>query len=366
MRRLVLLAGVQLLAWCVLATSAEAYDRYSVNRDGTNCRACHGNFRAAPYTSLKDGQNWGDDLHDLHRQTMLSGDCNTCHGSNMFPVMIRSSTGGTGLPAIACQGCHGRAQDTNSGAGLRQHHWRAGETVCANCHADANPANYTPVGEDIRPPYYNTSLANHPNMPLHPCNSAGSEDFAGATTGLDNDGDLSFDMADSQCAANVDLIDFSAEWVAQGVLLAWLTGSEFDCGAFGILRCDPSTDDCAELADYQELAGISVPCEDSPAGAGYEAIDDTAEAGTRYTYYLREYETTGGIRDYGPIVVEVSDPDQGQDPYVPPPDGSSMGDDGGDQLQGCAVPAGRGGGGAATFLLLVLGTLIIIRRRKQS
>jgi len=54
------------------------YDQYSVNKDATNCRLCHGDFRAGSYTSLVDGMNWGN-LHDLHRTTMLGGDCSTCH-----------------------------------------------------------------------------------------------------------------------------------------------------------------------------------------------------------------------------------------------------------------------------------------------
>ena len=48
--------------------------------DATNCRACHGDFRASIYTSPA-GVNWGVNLHDLHRTTMLSGDCNTCHNN---------------------------------------------------------------------------------------------------------------------------------------------------------------------------------------------------------------------------------------------------------------------------------------------
>ena len=78
------------------ANRSQAYDVYSVNRDATNCRACHGDFRASPYTSKVDGQSWADDLHDVHRNTMLSGDCETCHFASRFPVHLDSSTGGTG------------------------------------------------------------------------------------------------------------------------------------------------------------------------------------------------------------------------------------------------------------------------------
>ncbi|MHB8877367.1 MAG: hypothetical protein ACYC8T_27050 [Myxococcaceae bacterium] len=146
------------LAFCLLwAGSAAAYPQYSANKDATNCRACHGDFRAGAYTSLSDGTGWGN-LHDLHRSTMLGGDCSTCHGATRFPALLSSSSGGTGLAPIACAGCHGRAGDnvaanpevaagrSGYGAGLRQHHQRSGIAVCAGCHADANPAAYTPVG----------------------------------------------------------------------------------------------------------------------------------------------------------------------------------------------------------------------------
>jgi len=190
------------------AASAHAYPQYSQNHDATNCRACHGDFRANGYISKVDGQNWGK-LHDVHRQQMLNGDCETCHANNnKFPVLIDSSGGGNGLDALACVGCHGRAEDnTNSnpaaphgyGAGLRQHHVQAGVNVCTSCHADADPNAYTPVGEDVLPPYYATPGSGHPNMPADSCNPQGSEDFAGDADGIDNDGDGNFDAADSDC-----------------------------------------------------------------------------------------------------------------------------------------------------------------------
>jgi hypothetical protein len=71
---------VVILALSVWVQEAQGYDRWSVNKDATNCRACHGDFRASAYTSPA-GVNWGVNLHDLHRTTMLSGDCNTCHMS---------------------------------------------------------------------------------------------------------------------------------------------------------------------------------------------------------------------------------------------------------------------------------------------
>jgi hypothetical protein len=189
------------------ASSSLAYDRWSENGDATNCRSCHGNFRATSYVSLVDGQLWGN-LHNIHRNTMLSGDCEACHGSSDFPVMISSSLGGQGLTSIGCMGCHGREGDNGAanpqspngrGAGLRQRHQNAGVNDCATCHDDADPANYTPVGEHVLPSYYANPGVDHPNMPTGPCNLDGSENFAGATIGLDNDGDGIYDGDDSDC-----------------------------------------------------------------------------------------------------------------------------------------------------------------------
>lgn len=185
---------------------AAAYPYYT---QGSNnyCSGCHGGFRSSNYTSLVDGQNWGN-LHNLHRSTMLSGDCETCHGNNDYPVSLDSSAGGSGLAAISCMGCHGRAEDNvpanpsypfGYGAGLRQHHTSAGVSACLNCHDDADPANYTPVGEDVLPTYYANPGSGHSNMPTSACNEDGSENFAGATIGLDNNGNNVYDGDDAAC-----------------------------------------------------------------------------------------------------------------------------------------------------------------------
>jgi hypothetical protein len=66
-------------------------------------------------------------------------------------------------------GCHGRAEDNTgiaaAGAGLRQHHFNAGEAVCFDCHEDADPGSFTPAAEKVLPPYYFTPDTAHPNKP---------------------------------------------------------------------------------------------------------------------------------------------------------------------------------------------------------
>ena len=146
----------------------------------------------------------GVSLHNGHRTSMLSGDCDTCHGSSDLPVLLKTSTGGTGFAAIGCLGCHGRAEPAAGGAvkgaGLRQHHYRSGVTGCLSCHSDANPAGFTTAAESVKPPYYFTPDTAHPNKPTDPCNGNNSESRLAGPLGLDNDGDTSYDGADGDCA----------------------------------------------------------------------------------------------------------------------------------------------------------------------
>jgi hypothetical protein len=124
------------------------------------------------------------------------------------PTFIDSSNGGNGLAAISCMGCHGRTEDMGNdstsvglGAGLRQHHQNTGTTSCVGCHTDSNPANYTPVGENVLPPYYADPGIGHPNIPADPCDPV-KEDFEGSPTGIDNDGNDLYEAGDPACAVN--------------------------------------------------------------------------------------------------------------------------------------------------------------------
>jgi hypothetical protein len=195
-----------LIAASVLAlgvSDASAFPTYP------DCSGCHGEFSFGNYVSRVDGQNWNTDLMSGHINAWVGPDCNTCHMTeNPSNVSLDTSSGGDNLPAISCMGCHGREQDIGNdsvsfgrGAGLRQHHWNAGVMICADCHDDANPGNYTPVAEDFRPAYYDDpDTSTMP--PDDPCNSAPDfmEDVLGeAGTGLDNDGDGLYDESDSDC-----------------------------------------------------------------------------------------------------------------------------------------------------------------------
>jgi len=194
----------------VLATGvAMAYDWYDDPDTTDDCLSCHGDFRDWPYTSLKAGEGeWPTDLHDTHRNDMVggSGNCGACHGGlggSRSPVSLYTSDGEPGLPAVGCVGCHGRDEGTGTitGTGLRQHHYRAGTTVCVDCHTDSNPANATPVGEDVLPPYYNKVDYPTPDDPCNPAPGYSEGSYAATTLGLDNDGDGVYDENDSDCGA---------------------------------------------------------------------------------------------------------------------------------------------------------------------
>ena len=55
------------------------------------------------------------------------------------------------------------------------------------------------LGENVQPPYYFTPDLLHPLKPTNSCNPNGEEDFESSPEGLDNDGDLLYDLADPDC-----------------------------------------------------------------------------------------------------------------------------------------------------------------------
>jgi hypothetical protein len=166
---------------------------------------------------------------------MMSEDCDGCHdgaGTTGDQVNLSSSFDG----GISCMGCHGREEDIGNdsispgrGAGLRQHHHNIGVFACVGCHDDSNPANYTPVGEDVMPPFYFTPDPVHPYKPTDSCDLDETESVFGLT-GLDNDGDGLYDTDDPDCV-NCYAYDLDCDGgvdIADIMLVAsrWHTSSE--------------------------------------------------------------------------------------------------------------------------------------------
>ncbi len=295
-KTIIYLWSIALVAWALWASGAEAYDKYTASKGAfnTNCAQCHGDFRA-PYNSLIDGQSWGGNLHDIHRNTMLNGDCNACHlGFSKTPVFLNSSNGGNGFTPVGCLGCHGRAEDdtaiSTSGAALRQHHYNTGETICFQCHGDSNPATYKPVNEKTSPPYYFTPDAAHPNKPTDSCNQSGKENYAGSAIGLDNDGDGLFDSNDSDCQTIVACMDNDGDGYGSNGISTCSKGTAVDCndnnaainpGATEVCdgadnNCDGQTDEGIKNTYYKDTDGDgygipSVSIQGCTQPAGYAA-----------------------------------------------------------------------------------------------
>jgi len=172
-------AGAVLALTALLTTSAYGY------KQASSCFQCHPKFNSGPM---------GFD-HEAHKG-FVKGDCFKCHvsvGDTPKTSYSIDNSDPNNVIYRGCAGCHGRAEDapnatsTAYAAGLRQHHARAGVTACSGCHSDANPAKYTPVGEDVLPPFYALGVAANND----PC-----------TDNLDNDGDMLTDGADPDCVAN--------------------------------------------------------------------------------------------------------------------------------------------------------------------
>jgi hypothetical protein len=93
------------------------------------------------------------------------------------------------------------------GAGLRLHHLNANAPpdangdLCSDCHTN-DPA---PSPESTVPVYYLRADVNVKD----PCSSttADGEDVSGDNQGLDNDGDLVYDEADSDCSGQTGIVE---------------------------------------------------------------------------------------------------------------------------------------------------------------
>jgi hypothetical protein len=250
---------------------------------------------------------------------MLSVDCDACHGSGpRFPVLLVSSVGVALLDPISCSGCHGRAADgTGSGsegygAGLRQHHWNAGETVCGDCHergdlgglTDANPANFAPAGEDIQPPYYADpdGAPIHPGLPQDPCNDPANattpeEQVAGGPDGMDNDGDGIYDTLDLDCSPLAVSLDFFEADVAgrEGVTLRWRTLDEVDNVGFRLIR--------VRERRPPKVVGMVAGQGTDLMGADYEFVDDGFQTPGAVVYFLEDIDIYGRSSRHPPASV---------------------------------------------------------------
>jgi hypothetical protein len=281
-----LTAFVSFFVLFLLTPDSDAYTRYN---DG--CVNCHGAFTDG--TSPKGSSFVNNHKMDMHRDSQfMQSSCNLCHsgGAKANPY-IASSRGTSDNPGLGCTGCHGREEDAGNdsasaglGAGLRQHHWNANriiETpggpvsthVCGDCHTDADPANYTPVGEHVKPRFYGTADTNVDG----PCNPVAQQNINENWTlndfeGLDNDGDGLYDTNDPDCGGlplctdsdNDGYVDCDGT-CAPGDLLCGDCddgNGSFNPGAPEL--CDALDNDCDSSVD-EDFTDLSTSCQ---AGQG--------------------------------------------------------------------------------------------------
>ncbi len=254
--------GVFLCVLVLLAfssTDAVAYPNYA-----GGCVNCHPTFPA-----------FGD-LHFLHTG-LANNNCSICHEvTGDVPNTSLSEAGDRG-----CVGCHGRLEDAGNdsaseglGAGLRQHHENSGVTACGGCHIDAKPANYTPVGENVMPPFYGVIPGIVPTDP--------------ATDNLDNDGDLLYDSADPD---NNGGGGNSPPVVVSGGPYSGAPGVEIQFDASGTTDADDDT-----MTYFWDFGDDSLPPFPSQSPTTSHVY---ANAGT----YTGKLAVTDGVND--PIVVDV-------------------------------------------------------------
>lgn len=114
-----------------------------------------------------------------------------------------------------------------------------------------------------------------------------------------------------------------------GIRIMWQTSTELDAFGFAVYRgLDGDSRSNAVLLNPKGL----IPARGG-TGETYEFVDDTAEAGQRYAYWLHEIERNGRINEYGPLqtstavqttasIVVPSNVMAGGVPVVPPSGGS--------------------------------------------
>ncbi len=93
----------------------------------------------------------------------------------------------------------------------------------------------------------------------------------------------------------VELISFSVS----GQRVQWTTGAELNTFGFALYRSSTGNRSDAVLASAEMIAAKG-------NNTSYEFVDTTTDAGTAYSYWLAEVDTTGATVEYGPVKTEVT------------------------------------------------------------
>jgi len=102
----------------------------------------------------------------------------------------------------------------------------------------------------------------------------------------------------------IALTSFEAKWQADKLVVSWVTGSERDTWGFYVLR---SSDGSRANATHVHSAPVLGQGRGG-LGASYQIVDESAQAGVVYTYWLEEIELDGSRHIYGPFKLEGAQP----------------------------------------------------------
>ncbi len=94
------------------------------------------------------------------------------------------------------------------------------------------------------------------------------------------------------------LISLGATREADGVRLAWRTAQEYNTLGFAIARGVSG-----RRADAQQISAGLIAATGLQDGSTYSWVDMSAPAGQTSYYWLREFETTGGVNEFGPVEI---------------------------------------------------------------
>lgn len=97
----------------------------------------------------------------------------------------------------------------------------------------------------------------------------------------------------SMAPAGVEMVDFSAAGQPGGVRLSWRTASEQNSASWIVQRCSSADGEFTEVGRLPATGGSS--------GAAYTFVDDAAEPGAAYYYWIGEVEQDGDLSYYGPV-----------------------------------------------------------------
>jgi len=141
---------------------------------------------------------------------------------------------------------------------------------------------------------------------------AGDLSISGGTLGTSNYGKLN---AGADASLPVELSTFSAEPVADGILIKWTTESEVNNLGFFIESKSADTD-WIEIASYQTHSDLQGQGNTS-SSTDYSFIDVNAKPGQMISYRLSDVSTAGEVHVYD--VIQIALPEAPKETALEPP-----------------------------------------------